>query len=210
MGLSAGDVVGGQLQGLLTVGADGAASFTVNLAADQLTETTPEMLTAQVFSDAAGSTALASSGPVKVNDTSQAPVPPTAVIIWGTTASDDLTGSNGGGAGADRITGVSQSGRKAAQLGRGQVDRVTGGAGADLFLLADSRGGFYEDGLSQQSGSGDYLQINDFNPTEDRLQLLKDRQYRCATSPSPAPPFRRSISATATHASTVGMNWWPA
>lgn len=57
VGLSAGDVVGGQLQGLLTVGADGAASFTVNLAADQLTETTPEMLTAQVFSDAAGSTA---------------------------------------------------------------------------------------------------------------------------------------------------------
>ena len=176
-GISADDVVGGQLQGVLSVGADGSASFTVNLAADQRTEASTEALTAQLFSDASSSTPLASAGPVTVNDTSQTPVNTTPLTIWGTNANDDLTGSRGGGAGADRITGVSPTGSTALRLGRGQIDTVTGDAGADLFLLADARGGFYNDGQASNSGSSDYLRINDFNPNEDSLQLLGGRQY---------------------------------
>lgn len=176
-GIAAEDVVGGQLQGVVTVGADGSASFTVNLAADQLSEPSPEAVTAGLYSDATSSTPLASAAPVTVNDTSQTPVTTTPLILWGTTANDTLTGSRGGAAGADQITGVTASGTLAANLGRGQIDTVTGGAGADLFLLADARGGFYNDGRSTNSGSGDHLRINDFNPNEDRLQLLSGQQY---------------------------------
>lgn len=172
-GISADDVVGGQLQGVLSVGAAGTASFTVNLAADQRSEPSAEAITAQLFSDANSSTPLASAGPVTVNDTSQTPVSTTPLTIWGTNGNDTLSG----GAGADRITGVSPTGSTALRLGRGQIDTVTGGAGADLFLLADSRGGFYNDGQASNSGSSDYLRINDFNPNEDSLQLLGGRQY---------------------------------
>ena len=59
-GITAGDLVGGQLSGTATVGADGKAIFTVNLTADQLTEGT-ETLTATVQGQRAS---------VTVNDTS--------------------------------------------------------------------------------------------------------------------------------------------
>lgn len=175
-GIDADDVASGNLQGSIAVGADGKASFSVALVADERTEGA-ETLTASLFSDANSTMPLASSGPVTVNDTSQTPVTSTPLTIWGTTGSDNLTGSRGGGSGADQITGVTATGTSASNLGRGQIDTVTGGAGADLFLLADSRGGFYEDGRSKNSGTGDYLRINDFDPNEDSLQVLSGRQY---------------------------------
>ena len=62
-------------------------------------------------------------------------------------------------------------------MGRGQIDVVTGNAGADLFLLGDSRGIFYNDGSTTSSGTGDYLRIRDFNKAEDHLQLRSGNQY---------------------------------
>lgn len=96
--------------------------------------------------------------------------------IWGTSRGDYLIWNAGGGTGPDRITGVAPTGSLPRDLGSGQVDRVNGGAGADLFLLADNRGIFYNDGRNG-AGLADYLWIVDFDPGQDKVQLLSNRQY---------------------------------
>ena len=108
------------------------------------------------------------------------PEPSTDQILWGTTGSDIITG----GIGNDRISGVLASGTTASALGRSQIDTLTGGGGADLFLIADSRGTFYNDGNSRSQGTGDYALIKDFKTAEgDRLQLRAGTQvlYRNVT-----------------------------
>ena len=162
----------GLLSGSLVVDANGRASFTLNLKADQLTELTPESITATLLDPISGQP-LATAAPVLVNDTSQTPVVSMVTKIWGTTGSDSL----GGTTGVDQITGVLATGTSASAMGRGQIDLVTGDAGADLFVLADSRGTFYNDGSSRSSGTADYLRIQDFSVAEDRLQLRRGSQY---------------------------------
>lgn len=98
---------------------------------------------------------------------------PTNLTLWGTTANDSITG----GAGNDQLAGVPQTGTTASALGRGQVDTLMGGAGSDRFLLADSRGTFYNDGSNKSQGTADYALITDFNPLEDVLQLRSGSQY---------------------------------
>ena len=102
------------------------------------------------------------------------PVAEAARVLWGTTGNDSLTG----GSGDDRLAGVLATGTTASALGRDQVDVLTGGKGADTFLLADSRGTFYNDGNGQSFGTGDYARILDFSVAEgDRLQLKAGSQY---------------------------------
>jgi subtilisin family serine protease len=171
-GITATDLDGTSLQGTVSVNGDGRGSFSVTLAADQLTEGT-DTLVASLFADSTSSTVL-SSASVVVNDTSTTPVTATPLEIWGTTSNDTLAG----GGLADRITGVTATGTAAANLGRGQIDYVTGAGAADVFLLADARGSFYDDGRSRNSGTRDYLHIKDFSTSEgDTLQLLAGRQY---------------------------------
>ncbi|MFO7628408.1 MAG: S8 family serine peptidase [Prochlorococcaceae cyanobacterium] len=99
-------------------------------------------------------------------------------ILWGTTASDTITG----GAGDDQIAGVTATGSTAASLGKGQIDTLVGGAGADTFLLADGRGVFYVGGNSRNMGTGDYALIADFNAAEgDRLQLRQGLSFLART-----------------------------
>lgn len=164
-GISTGDVVGGSLQGTVSVGSDGMASFSITLASDTLTEGA-ETLVANLFSNAASTTVLA-SGSITVNDTSTKPVTTTDQILWGTTRSDTITGGNGN----DRISGVLASGTTAAAMSRGQIDVLTGGLGADVFVLGDSRGVFYDDLRSGNLGTDDYARITDFIAGEDKLQL---------------------------------------
>lgn len=172
-GITTGDVQGGQMEGSLTVAADGTASFSVSLTADQLTEGA-ETLVARLFADST-STAVLSSASVVVNDTSQAPPPPDQpLVLWGTTASDTITG---GGA-ADRLAGVRSSGTRAADLGRNQIDTLTGNGGADVFLVADSRGTFYNDNNAKNQGVNDYALVKDFKLAEaDKLQLKARTNY---------------------------------
>jgi subtilisin family serine protease len=86
-------------------------------------------------------------------------------LIYGTTGNDTVTGS----AGADKIWGVSAA---ASDLGRGQIDVLTGGAGPDIFVLGDQRGRLYDNGSSWSAGAGDYARITDFNSAEgDKIQL---------------------------------------
>ena len=95
------------------------------------------------------------------------PQPTTDLVLWGTTASDVITG----GGGNDRISGVRETGTTATAMGAGQIDVLTGGAGADVFVLGDSRGVFYDDRKSGNLGTSDYARIKDFMPGEDKLQL---------------------------------------
>jgi Ca2+-binding RTX toxin-like protein len=101
-------------------------------------------------------------------------------VLWGTTGNDEIIG----GAGNDQLGGVPKSGTLVADLGRNQIDTITGALGADLFLLADSRGTFYNDGNNKNQGAGDYALIKDFKAAEgDKLQLRAGTQilYRNVT-----------------------------
>ncbi len=83
--------------------------------------------------------------------------------IFGTAGNDTLTGT----AGRDTISGIPSTGTF---LGRGTIDKLSGGAGNDIFVLGDSRGAFYDDGLSGNAGTADYAQVMDFT-TGDQIQL---------------------------------------
>ena len=95
------------------------------------------------------------------------PEPSTDQILWGTTGNDTITGGNGN----DRLSGVLASGTKANAMGARQIDVLTGGAGADVFVLGDSRGVFYDDRSSRNLGTANYARIKDFTAGEDKLQL---------------------------------------
>lgn len=85
-------------------------------------------------------------------------------IIEGTNRNDVLIGTSG----SDQISGVGNGNGKG--LGKGTIDTLTGGAGADIFVLGDTRGRFYDDGNSRASGSDDFARITDFQ-NGDKLQL---------------------------------------
>lgn len=83
--------------------------------------------------------------------------------ITGTSGSDTLAGT----AGRDMLSGIPSTGTA---LGRGTIDKLTGGAGNDIFVMGDSRGVFYDDGVSSSAGRNDYAQVMDF-ATGDQIQL---------------------------------------
>ncbi|MDZ8189976.1 MAG: hypothetical protein RMX96_34720 [Nostoc sp. ChiSLP02] len=109
--------------------------------------------------------------------------------ITGGDGNDSLFGDNGkdlvyggrgndsifGGAGSDRLFGDDGNdvltGTGTATKGARQIDRLTGDAGSDRFVLGLSASVFYSDGNSKTSGLGDYALITDFNTNEDILQL---------------------------------------
>jgi len=55
--------------------------------------------------------------------------------------------------------------------GFGQKDTLTGGAGADYFVLGNENGAFYDDGNTSNAGAGDYAYISDFTVGQDVLVL---------------------------------------
>jgi hypothetical protein len=92
-----------------------------------------------------------------------APAPTPSNWIVGTDGNDVLVGT----AGNDIISGVLST---TVNLGRGTVDRLTGGAGSDIFVLADARGNFYSVNRDDNWGTLDHAFITDFE-AGDRIQV---------------------------------------
>jgi Ca2+-binding RTX toxin-like protein len=56
--------------------------------------------------------------------------------------------------------------------GAGEVDELTGDGAADIFVLGDETGRFYDDGNAATPGHDGYARITDFNPAQDKLKLF--------------------------------------
>jgi Ca2+-binding RTX toxin-like protein len=113
----------------------------------------------------------------------------------GNSVNNTLSGNGGnnslnGGAGRDSLSGGGGDDTLLGALatstgGRGEIDTLTGSAGADRFVLGTSAGALYNDGLAGNTGTADYALITDFNSGEgDRLQLRSGTYYFTASNGS--------------------------
>jgi subtilisin family serine protease len=161
------------LWGASLVDSDGKAIIKFDIKNDNLTEGN-EVIRLVLF-DGGHSSNKKQVGEafITIQDTSKTPVITTPQSLWGTVESDIITGGDG----PDRITGVLSSGTDAVSMGLGQIDVLTGGLGADVFLLGDSRGVFYDDRIKNNFGALDYALIKDFKRGEDKLQLKNRNSY---------------------------------
>jgi hypothetical protein len=176
-GISTGDFSNlSTLVGSVSTDAAGKANLNIAISLDLTTEGN-ETLTFNLFSDSTRTTKVGTVA-ATLQDTSTAPVTTPGQILWGTTANDVITG----GSGNDKLSGVLASGTSAAALGRRQMDVLTGGLGADIFVLGDARGVFYNDGSNGNLGAADYARITDFQTGIDKLQLRRASYFTTVTN----------------------------
>ena len=170
-GINASDLSSGTLTGSGATDKNGQFSFSQTLRNDLTTEGN-ERLNIKLFSDASRTLQVGKTVIVGINDTS--PSPGYGQMLWGSNSNDSISG----GSGNDTISGIPSTDTSSTNLGKGQVDILTGGSGADTFLIADNRGTFYDDGITNIQGSSDYAQIKDFSFTQgDKIQIRSDSQY---------------------------------
>ena len=168
-GIDSADFANAALTGSGTIN-NSTLAFNLAVASDLKTEGT-ETLQINLYSDSARTLQVANTASISILDASTTPLPAQGQTIWGTNGNDVLTGSNG----SDTISGIASTGTN---LGRGQIDTLTGLLGADIFLLADARGTFYNDGNRRSQGTNDYAIIKDFSIADgDKLQVNAGSQY---------------------------------
>ncbi|MEH2168449.1 MAG: calcium-binding protein [Nostoc sp.] len=103
-------------------------------------------------------------------------------ILNGEDGNDSLQGGPGneilnGGSGNDILIGTFPG--SPLPPGLGETDTLTGGTGADRFILGDAVNIFYDDNNSANPGFGDYATITDFDSSQDRIELKGSLQdYR--------------------------------
>jgi Ca2+-binding RTX toxin-like protein len=127
-------------------------------------------------------------GQIRVPDSQNISLPSfgdvsTSTTITGSEAGDDcLEGGVGndilnGGSGQDILIGVNPI--ATGLVGRGEVDRLTGGVGADTFVLGGTEAVFYRDRSKISDGKNDYAVVEDFRREQgDRIQLKgRSRDY---------------------------------
>jgi len=114
-------------------------------------------------------------------------------MIIGHGGNDYLHGQNGhdsveGGAGKDTLLGGSGddilTGADVMTNGVGEIDRLKGNRGADIFVLGTDSTAFYDDGENTSNGLTDYALILDFNSREDVIQLSGEETYYLDANPS--------------------------
>lgn len=123
-------------------------------------------------------------------------------LLLGGDGNDNFGGGTGndridGGNGSDRISGVEELSSGSGMIrGLGEIDTLTGGAGTDRFILGQVVGQkygvqpyrYYDNGNNQTAGTNDYALITDFNPSQDRIQLLgKASEYLLQATSSGLP-----------------------
>lgn len=119
---------------------------------------------------------------------------PEGQSLTGSSDSDVLTGAEGN----DTLSGVVAD---ADTPGLGEIDTLTGGEGADLFVLGDSARFYYNDGDDAQPGVSDYALIADFDLSEDFIQLYGEpTDYQLGNAPEDLP------AGTAIFKTTSGEN----
>ena len=91
--------------------------------------------------------------------------------MFGGTGNDVLTG----GAGGDQLTGVQADDERP---GTGEIDSLSGGAGADRFVLGNINKNFYAD--FPDSGIDDYAIIEDFEAGVDTIRVGSPVTFRDA------------------------------
>ncbi|MEW6492884.1 MAG: calcium-binding protein [Cyanobacteriota bacterium] len=119
-------------------------------------------------------------------------------ILQGEGGDDELFGGQDndileGGAGNDTLTGAGfypasynpdGSIFYSPAPGNNEIDQLTGGAGADIFVLGDANRIYYDDGydpliwFDQGEGNFDYALITDFTDGQDRIQLKGGETYQ--------------------------------
>ena len=168
-GIDSADFSSATLNGSATI-TNGALTFNLTITNDLKTEGT-ENFQIKFYSDSGRTAQIATTASLSILDSSVAPLPPSGQTIWGTNGNDVLTGSFGD----DIISGITKAGTN---TGKGQIDTLTGLAGADIFVLADGRGVFYNDKNARSQGTNDYGIIKDFSIGDgDKLQLQAGLQY---------------------------------
>lgn len=111
---------------------------------------------------------------------------------------DTLIGGAGndsfrGGPGSDILTGVGS------ENGRNSIDRLSGDRGSDLFILGNTTTVFYNDGNNANGGRSDYAVIQDFNKSQDKIQMEGSAsRYLLGSSPI------AGVGGTATYLDTNG------
>ncbi|MCC5614833.1 calcium-binding protein [Nostoc sp. CHAB 5836] len=79
-----------------------------------------------------------------------------------------------GGSGNDVFISVFSGGFPGGNVlppGLGEIDTLTGGTGADRFILGDLINVFYDDNNTANPGFGDFATITDFDSSQDQIQL---------------------------------------
>jgi hypothetical protein len=152
-GITASDFGSGGIRGEVLIGSDGRASFTRSIAADG--EADPdEGLQILFYRDAAFSLQVGNPISILIKE-------PTVGIS--TDGNDIITGPTGGAI----LTGVPIG---SSLRGRGSRDELTGQEGDYIFILGDSNGPYYDDGLPATRGTTDMAIIKGYSQG-DRIQL---------------------------------------
>ena len=152
-GITASDFNDGVLTGSIRIGSDGRAAFTKAIAADAVLDP-DETLQVHVYADAARRQFVGTSQVITIKEPSVGVITDGNDVIAGTAAAEVITGVPVG----------------SVPRGRSSLDRLTGGPGADLFVLGDAQGSYYNDGTTAL-GTTDQAVITDFS-ADDRIQLF--------------------------------------
>jgi Ca2+-binding RTX toxin-like protein len=95
-------------------------------------------------------------------------------ILYGNGGNDSLNAGNG-----DDIV-------RGADIGRDEIDNLSGGVGADTFQLFNGTTILYDDGIADAGGTGDFAKILGFQRGQDQVEVIGDRSdYLVVNSPLP-------------------------